>query len=531
VLSSTQNIWSNNVDTGAKSVTIGDIPVGTYTINLSVYNNSDGSTTPKLTGSTSDVAVSKDSTTTVKIKCRPVSPSDISSPFSTTATIAKWAEQWYRMSVSSGTTYYFTQSSPDFRFAVFDASGSFIASSTGYLAYAATYSGILYAALVLAYPEGSATTESGTFAISTTAPTLNEGSTSSPVALALNQSHDFKVGANNSSTNTSYYYFTTTTSGNYALDFPNNKQAYLSPRLYTSSSFSGMNVVQSTGGSRGGSLFFGLSANTPYYLMINNNQSNNAIVSGMIMDPAAISAASPQNEGSPSSPVSLSLGSSRSASVGYRGYDNASYYCFTTGSGVDYSIGISNLNPSSSYFNAVFYSDSSFTGSSEWQNLWGSHTSGSLFLAPSKTYYLCIMYNASLLSASTFGLTISSASEPTYIALPISTDGSWTTGSPPNNESSLWFKALVSSGTKYVLYKDDKNEGSGNYSGYFNVSAYKADRINAYFASVFRNYTAGTVFTVPSDQSIVYIRVSGNGSLALKLIKAPDSGSITVTAK
>jgi len=498
------------------------IPVGAnYTIKLSVYNSNVSTITPTATGQASGVSITQGANTAVSITCVPANPTSIT-PSSTaqTLTLAAQAEQWYSLQVTSGTSYYFLQTTPNIRFAIFNSTGTFISSSS-YIAYTATYTGSLYIGVV----NDSSSSATAALAVSTTAPILNEGSVTTPVALSLNQSHLFQLGPYNNQ-GTSYYSFTTDSAGTFAL---NTSSGDYNAALYSDSGFN--TVISSQTTSNYGCLFAGLSASSAYYLKLTSDDSEFATFTGQIMDPAAIAAAGTHNQGSVASPLSLTLGSAISAQVGCHSYDMRSYYSFTTGSGIDYSLSASNVSPSGS-IPFQLYSDASFQQSVGYLDV-GSNgsSSGSLPpLSPATTYYMMASNGNGNSSFTTYILEVSAAAVPTFISLP--TDGTWTAGSLSSSNSAAWYVATVTGGQTYTLNWDDESQGSGTYTAYCTVSAYQGDRITAYFTNAYQGYTTAQVISVPAGQTQVYIRVyNGTGTFALKLAEAAPSGTATVTAQ
>jgi hypothetical protein len=507
---------------GNGTTTVDLIPIGSnYTVKLTIYNASFSSSTPTLTGTTSGVSVGKDANTAVTITCRPYSPSSVSSPYSTTLSLGQASEQWYAFSAMSGSTYYFTQDNSNFSMGLFDSGGNIISTSTSFISYNATSDGTLYVGIVSC----TSSAASCTFAISTTEPSLNEGSLSSPITITLDADRNFRIGPSNSSSNQSYYRFTATESGDYALNTPNNN-GYYSPRLSISSTFSDSYLNQSIYGGAKGCIFYGLSAGTTYYLSIFNNTGAIMNESGRMMSPSALASAAKGGEGSLSSPAQLSLGTQHSASIGINGYDYVNYYKFTTGSGIDYSIDFGAMNSVSLFVDLM--SDESYTTYVQSDNFWNGRPASAFVLSPSKTYYLRIRNSNSF--ASSFPITITATSAPSFIDLPVA--DSWTEGNLATQSSILWYKAAVTAGETYMLFMDNGSEGSGSYKSYCYASAYQSDRVTAYFNNQNRLYTNYQLITVPTGQTELYVRVYENGgTFALKLVKAPDSGSLVITAQ
>jgi hypothetical protein len=491
---------SNTIGNSTTSVTVPLIPVGTnYTVILSVYNTSVSSTTPVVIGQATGVGIAQNATTNVTITCIPNNPATMPSvPTGETPTLASGAEQWYSMQVTGGIKYYFLQTDPDVQFAVFDKTGALI-SPGGYCAYVAAYTGTIYVGMV----NYSGATANGALQVTYVAPTLNEGTSSSPAALALDQSHLFQMGPASGNEASSYYSFTTTSAGTYALDITDagyNGVDFMAT-LYSNQGYSttvaGPSYVWSAG-----MVFPGLSAFTTYYLELTNQSGSYSSFTGQLADPVYI-AANSNNQGSVASPVSLQIGTSISAKVGSNVWDNTSYYSFTTGPDIDYIFTMTNMSTNLSV-NFTLYSAAAFT---QVVQGWNGTSFSMLPLSPNTTYYLEAMNN-NIGTGSTFTLEIGTASTPTFTTLP--TDGSWNPGSVSSG-SNVWYMATVTAGQTYDLWWDNAYQGSGTYTNYCSVSAYQANRLNLYFSSS-AGYTTPQVITVPAGQTQVYICVSGGGS-------------------
>lgn len=533
VLNSSGTTISTVSASSSSSGSVNYIPAGKgYTIKVSVYNKAVSMSSPVVSGQTTGLTVTDGATTNATVTCLPTSATTLSG--SAAVALAAQAEAWYSLDVSSGTTYYFTLTDSNFRFGLFDATGSFLASATtyssprGYYSYTAGFTGKLYIAVV-GYQNAS--TENGVLTVSPSAPALNEGSVAAPIALSLNTNHDFIIGPD-SNNRTSYYAIKTSAAGDYALDFPADISGSLRLSLFDNSSFSDNSATRYLAIS-GGALLYNLAASTSYYIRLENYLGCYIKKTGIIIDPTTLSSKEKKNEGSPSSPVQLELGQSRASTVGYHGYDNASFYKFTTGSVVDYQLKYSDIDLAEGTYSldTLLYSDSSYRNQvGEMQSYNNSTGTLPLLLSPSQTYYIRLSNYSGVLSPINFKATLSAAVEPSFIQLPVSTDGSWTVGTNADDFASSWFKASLKPG-KYFLYMDNKSEGSGKYTAYCSASAYQSDRVSAYFNDAYSMYSESTrkSITVPTGQSIVYIRVSkGRGTFALKLVQAPDSGTVVI---
>jgi hypothetical protein len=498
------------------STTLQLIPVGTnYTVKISVYSSYTSSMVPVVTGIATGVDIVENATTSLTIKCLPYSPENLTLGTSVSPTLATSAEIWYSLTVTSGTTYYITQSNSDCEVGIFDGTGTYLNSNGSFLAYAATYSGTLYLVVVNSGINSSA---ASTLTVNTTAPVLNEGSIGSPVSLALNSAHAFKAGPLGTQ-DRSYYALTTSSSGTYALETGNS---YFDAILFSDAGFT--TSISTAYDLNYGTVFAGLSASTTYYLLlVSNSYSNSMSMSGQIVDSATISAASVDAEGSVASPVPLTVDSSWAGKVGAHVYNWASYYKITTGAGLDYSLSLSSISPfPSAWVAARVYSDSAFSTSIGYCEAYQiSETSSSLTLAPSTTYYVKVA-NSPLNSSLTYHLKVSASSVPTFAAL--LADGTWTSGTMSTGSTALWYEATVVGGQSYTLYWDAAYEGSGSYNLPIWVSMYQSDRSTAFFTNGEYGYATGVTVTVPAGQTTIYIKVAphyytATGTFALKLVQ------------
>jgi hypothetical protein len=506
----TLSVYTYNTNSSTTQ-TVSLIPVGTnYTVKVSVFNSHSSTSIPMVTGQAAGINVADGATTAVSVHCIPVSTSPLALDAApSVATLTSYAEKWYSLTVSSGTHYYFEQTDGNVIVGLFNGSGTYISTVSGYLDYSATFSGTLYLCAVAYYGAGNAG-----LSVFSTAPVLNEGSVAGPVSLTLNSVHTFKTGPS-SSQSSSYYSFTTTSAGNYALD-----TAYFNSfatTLYSNSGFT--TVVSSNTATTNGSKFTGLLASAPYYLKLTNLSSSSLLLSsGQLVDPATISA-NTDGEGSSTSPVSLTVGTGQSGKVGTHSYNAISYYSFTTGSGSDYRLSLSSVVPSpSSSVSVTLYSNASYTTSVGSFSFTGSNGSNlDLVLASSTVYYLSVTNNATN-GALTYSLQVGNLAPPA--SLP--TGGVWTSGSINASGASTWYQATVVGGQTYSLNWDDAYQGSGSYTLDVVVSAYQANRSTAYLTNVDSGYSSASTITVPAGQTTIFIKVSAynygyTGTFALKL--------------
>jgi hypothetical protein len=527
-----EGTWSQQT----ANVTVQPIPPGTdYTVNVRVYNSNVSNTTPVVQGQATGVNIAAGSNPTLNITCIPVSPLVVTpSTAVLSPTLATWGEQWYSVQVASGTTYYIVENNPGFGFAIFDNTGTLISSNSGFIQYAATYTGTMYVGLINNNSSNNGTGGAiASLQISLTPPVLNEGSASSPVALALDQNHTFKIGPQGSQ-GTSYYSFTTTSTGTYALNITSWTGTIVAT-LYSDQGYSA--VVAGPTYNYYGCVYVGLTATKTYYLALTNPQASSLTFGGQIDDPAYI-AANSNSQGSVASPVSLQIGTSIATEVDGNAWDRTSYYSFTTGSGQDYALTVTNVPSATGYPSFTIYSDAGFS-----QYVLGVGTNNSSVsqsmppLSPNTTYYLEATNGDSGNTPVTFTLEISSGPTPTFTTLP--TDGSWNAGSESNG-SIVWYVANVTAGP-YTIAWDDADQGSGTYKGFGYVCAYLGDRLTPYFTQQYQGYTTPQVITVPAGQSQVFIcfvgqggnggssGYSSTGSFALQMAVPAPSGSLTIT--
>jgi len=504
------------------SVDIAAVPAGSdYTIKASVYNSHTSTTDPVVTGSVAGISVTAGATTKATVTCLPVSPASLSLDAKASASLATYSEKWYTMSVTSGTSYYVSESSGLCMVALFDANGGLLSSGTSSLSYASTYTGTLYICEI-----AEVAVEAG-LTVSTTPAVINEGSVSAPVALTLGSAHSFLVGPYGGGSETSYYSFTTSSASAYVLDIPG--ATYFDASLYSDAAFTTL-VTSSSSCVRGVPLS-GLSASATYYLKLQTGNSSRIASSGQIVDAATYAAKIKNSDGSLAAPQTISVGASYAGKVGADYNDAVSYYTFTTGaSGRDYSLSMGSISPSGNYL-SIRVRDASGTSvySTSQTNILSSANglSTTLFLAPNTVYSVSVQ-NALGSDATSYNLKVATASEPTYVAL---ADSTWAEGSLASSDSSVWYKATVSAGS-YAFYLDSVTSGSGSYTGSVTVSAYNSDRSTAYFTNQSALYS-GKAITVPSGETAVYFLVTmydQPGSYALKFGLAPDSGSLTITA-
>jgi hypothetical protein len=520
------------------AITVPSVPIGTgYTVKVSVYNSNTGSS-PVVEGQIAGVAVTAGNTTNVSITCIPVSSTTFTLGSGTIApSLGSSAEQWYSMQVTSGTTYYFTQSAANFGVGVFDNNGTYLNSGASFVEYTATFTGTLYFAVV----NMGTTTGSASLAISTTAPTLGEGTIASPVSLTMDTTRTFKVGPA-SSGSTSYYSFTTGAAGTYVFDTYGNS-GYLSATIYSDPTFTTVVGTQIMGQNGefgypyivlGGNLY----ASTSYYLAVTNLASSPVSFPAGVFDPTALASDMPYvqginiSSGFSSNPLSLTLDEPISASVD--SLLRISNYTFTTGTGSNYSLSATNLSPAVNNSNLDFdiYTDSAFTQWIDWVGTWDGNTMALPPLSPNTTYYVRATNQFSTVPVS-YTLEVVTDSPPSTVTLP--TDGTWTPGSVTSaNSGSAWYAAAVTAGQTYALYWDEQG-GSGTYTGSVSVSAYEGDMLTPYFTQNWNvGYAAPAIISVPSGQSTVNIFVtgggtsSGPGTFALKMVVSSPGGILPI---
>jgi hypothetical protein len=490
--------------------TVSNIPVGSgYTVNVSVYSAYTSTTTPIVTGTASSVEIKKNATTSLTIQCLPNNPMSLSLGTSVSSVLASQAEKWYSATVTSGTTYYFTQDNGNCAIGIFDDTGTYIASDASYIKYSAAYTGTLYLVVANSYSSGSVTSA---LCMSTALPVLNEGSASSPVALTFDAAHTFKTGPAGDQ-DTSYYTITTTSAGTYALS---TAYGYYTAILYSDSSFS---TGIPSASSAYGAIFNGLAAGKQYWLKLTDCASSGLNISGKIISSAAI-AADTSSEGIIASPITLTDSVAHLGKVGNLIYNATSYYKFTAGAGNDYRLSLTGVSPESIFLTACVGSDSLFA--SNFDSLWtGSSESKDITLAPGSTYYIQVISSGSNSSNCAYSLSISAIAAPSFTALPVVTANTWTSGSVTTAVSGQWYKATVEPSTNYTLFYDDSSSNSSStYTLSGAVTVYDSSR-----STVLLSYClySGKMITTGAADTTIYIKVaSGNGNtgtFALKLIK------------
>ena len=179
------------------------------------------------------------------------------------------------------------------------------------------------------------------------------------------------------------------------------------------------------------------------------------------------------NEGSTSSPVSLTLDTVHNGKIGASTDSTTrySYYSFTTTMAGDYNVS-SSLSSSEVYF--YLYSGS----------IGGTYVDGTVSgdsrifsLASSTTYYLKVMSYTS--ADTTYDLLVKT---PAAITSTVLTLGTKSTGSIDNSADVLWYSFDATSGTDYSITWEDMYDYaiSGTYTGDVKVSVYREDGATLY---------------------------------------------------
>jgi hypothetical protein len=497
---------------GSSSATLSSVPIGTgYTVNVNVYNDVVSSGEPVVSGSKSGIDVAKAASTAVSITCLPYAPTSLTLETPISVSLPLSGERWFSLAVTSGVSYYFSQDCPNFIIGLFDAAGGFITSDASFIMHKATADGFLYIALGC---QGSGTSldpaKTGSFLASIAAPILSEGTTDAPVSLALDTKHSFVSGPSGIQ-DTSYYRFTTSSAGTYALDYGDSMYSAF---LY-SGSFSGA-LVCSQALCTKGMLFPGLSASTTYYLKLTALATNVGLRgTGKTVSPETI-AAGILCEGSVASPIEIDDGSLHAGMIGGRVYDQYCYYKFSAGSGIDYRLGIFGYYPTNAGLWIDVYNDPSFTS-----YIGGASASspGNIVLAAGAACYIRVA--SSRVGECRYGLKIFSIAAPSFINLPVVTDGSWTSGAVNQSFVPVWYEAAVDPSTTYTISCDLINRGgSGAYTLGGSVDVLDGSRVSG--PNIYVTY-AGTDFTTGAVGTKIYLKVSGStsntGSFAIKLVK------------
>jgi hypothetical protein len=516
---------------------ISSLPTGTgYSVLVEGFNSAVSATTPVVSGETDSVTITAGGTTPVSVICVPsaslLKTLDVSSgSASASLSLAVSGEQWYSLSLTSGTAYYFSQTNGNFAFALFSGNGAVeYGSATSYSSFTPGTSGTYY--LVVA-SVSSASTDSTTVAVSTKAPTTyNEGSAASPIALTADQSHVFIIPCSGYS----YYSFTPSVSGTYSLEVSCGDA--ITYGVYSDSSYSTLISNLSAVGAQftGGVFLNGLTQGTTYYIELQDAEGESLLATGRMASPATIAGYSYQNVGTSSSPASLAVGTARTDTVGYHYYDSTSYYTFTTGAGLDYSL---NLTAGTGYVYAAIYSDAAFSTSVRDNYDVGpsNGVNGSLLLSPNTKYWIVVTNmgandgDTAPTTACKYSIEVCTAAVPNFTTL---TPFKWTSGSNSSTSTDVWYSATATSGDTYELGCNDASNDSTTYSAYVNVDAYGADRQTSYFTDSNNSGSglASHTFKIPSGQSTVYFRVHDcTGTYALDLVDTSTSGTISITAQ
>jgi hypothetical protein len=269
VLSGSQTLATGTIDfnstvLNSTSLSVSDtlysIPAGSYTVKIEGYNYAVSTSDPVVSGSKDGVVVTEGASTSVWIGCAPTNwlSLDGNAGASNSASIAASGEKWYKLGLTSGTTYYISQDNGGLGLGLFKADGNPISQARCYLEYTATADS---AYLVLASVLNTAAASS-TVSISTMKPELSEGSALSPVDLTVGESRAFKISA--SSSQASVYRFRTSDAGSYSIALDDTIDT-LSYSLYSDST---LTPSLKSDSSAGGFSLANLSASTSYYLTI-----------------------------------------------------------------------------------------------------------------------------------------------------------------------------------------------------------------------------------------------------------------------
>lgn len=175
----------------------------------------------------------------------------------------------------------------------------------------------------------------------------NEGSVEAPITVDLNTTYDGKVGVTSEGLGSSYYKFTTKEAGSYLIS-----ESIIGLRAFL---YSDDNYEEQIGRS-GQKILEILAANTTYYLKVQETGEDKASAFEL-----EIKKVEEKNEGTASSPLSVSLNESYETNVGANDSDfDESFYTFTTSESGIYTI--SRLNATSSAkLNIKLYKGENFT--------------------------------------------------------------------------------------------------------------------------------------------------------------------------
>lgn len=330
----------------------------------------------------------------------------------------------------------------------------------------------------------------------------SQGTVSDPEVLEVATLYEGKTGVYESGEDyrDSYYTFTTSSQGFYNIAISDSSQYVY---LYDDASFDDYFEVSYSDGMR-----VYLDANTTYYMKIYNSTSENATFD------LSISGEGATNEGSESSPVSLTLESIHLAKTGV--FDSGedlrySYYSFTTDSEGYYEI---NASDSSQWF--YLYSDASFSDLEE------SDSSGELrlYLDANTTYYVEVYNSSSVDTAFNLSITEKGVTSEGSISSPVSLtlDEIHTakTGQQESNHDSRSSYYSFTTGSE----------------GYYGITVSAASQyIYLYSDASFDSYddlkTAGKMIKYLNSGTTYYVKVRNVGSVnAIFDLKVENLGSV-----
>lgn len=526
---------ASSTQSSASLSQITNIPVGTYTVTVSVYNSVYSTYYPTVTGSAS-VTIAANTNTTAQITCLPYSTNSLTPNVVTTASLIASSEKWYTLSTLANLPYTVSQGGAGTIYTcVFDSLGNYLGQATSSTPYVIGSSTSAASTYYIGIAVGSTATTSS-LEVTANLPPVNEGSVAAPVVLTVDPTtdHSFTLGASGAPDQTSYYQFTTTTAGNYALVI-DSAHAYFTLNFFSNSAYT--NSIASIGYQSMGYVFQNLAASTTYYMELTDDNPSDSTGSLKIVSPATIAAAQ-TSEGSPALPVALTLGSAHSGKTGTHVYDAESYYTFTTGSSQpNLLVSLSNLVTSDEYFSVLIGTDSTFkhyTASN-----YGINSSATFILLPNTTYYLAVLpyftTNYSYPEAEnswSYTLTLT-GSTPTVSVLPLS-NTSYTAGNLPSTNSQVWYEVDVAAGGGlYDVQWNDNFQGNLTFSGQVLVSIYHQDWTPySGDTGLSYGYTVPTSITVPSTDSKFYIAVTpfNYGTFGIEAYH-PSVGSLTLTVQ